>query len=34
MNKYDVEALPHLTCGGFTQDDTENTLIDLDFFGN
>ena len=33
MNKYDVEAVPHLICGGFTQEDTENALIDLDFLG-
>ncbi len=32
MNKYDVEAVPHLICGGFTQEDTENALIDLNFF--
>ena len=31
MNKYDVEAVPHLICGGFTQEDSENALIDLDF---
>lgn len=33
MNKYDVEAVPHLICGGFTKEDTENALIDLDFLG-
>ncbi len=32
-NRYDTEAVPHLICGGFTQEDTENALIDLDFLG-
>ena len=31
MNKYGVEAVPHLICGGFTREDTENALIDLNF---
>ena len=33
MNKYDVEAVPHLICGGFTREETENALIDLNFLG-
>ncbi len=33
MNKYDVDAVPHLICGGFTQEETENALIDLQFLG-
>ncbi len=33
MNKYKVEAIPHLICGGFSQEETENALIDLDFLG-
>lgn len=33
MNKYEVEAVPHLICGGFTKEETENALIDLDFLG-
>ena len=33
MNKYDIQAVPYLICGGFTQEDTENALIDLDFLG-
>ena len=24
MNKYKVEAVPHLICGGFSKDETEN----------
>lgn len=31
MHRYGVDAVPHLICGGFTQDDTENALIDLAF---
>lgn len=30
-NRYHVEAVPHLICGGFTQEETENALIDLHF---
>lgn len=33
MNKYDVVVVPHLTCGGFTRDQTENALIDFNFLG-
>jgi len=33
MNKYEVEAIPHLICGGFSKAETENALIDLDFLG-
>ncbi len=33
MNKYKVEAIPHLICGGFTKTETENALIDLHFLG-
>lgn len=28
---YGVEAVPHLICGGFTKEDTENALIELHF---
>jgi len=31
QNKYDVDAIPHILCGGFTKEDTENLLIDLAF---
>ena len=31
MHKYGVDAVPHLICGGFSKDDTENALIDLHF---
>jgi methylenetetrahydrofolate reductase (NADPH) len=33
MNKYQVEAVPHIICGGFTKEETENALIDLHFLG-
>jgi methylenetetrahydrofolate reductase (NADPH) len=33
MNRYDVDAVPHLICGGFSKDETENALIDLQFLG-
>jgi methylenetetrahydrofolate reductase (NADPH) len=33
MNKYQVDAVPHLICGGFSKEETENALIDLQFLG-
>ena len=33
QNKFKVDAIPHILCGGFTKEDTENFLIDLDFLG-
>ncbi|WP_299251197.1 methylenetetrahydrofolate reductase [NAD(P)H] [uncultured Lacinutrix sp.] len=33
QNKYSVDAIPHILCGGFSKEDTENFLIDLDFLG-
>ena len=33
MNKYKIDAIPHLICGGFSKEETENALIDLDFLG-
>ena len=33
QNKYGVDAIPHVLCGGFSKEDTENLLIDLDFLG-
>lgn len=33
MNKYDVSVVPHLICGGFSKEETENALIDLSFLG-
>ncbi|MEM6966434.1 MAG: methylenetetrahydrofolate reductase [NAD(P)H] [Bacteroidota bacterium] len=31
MHRYGVDAVPHLLCGGFNREDTENALIDLNF---
>jgi len=33
VNKYKVDAVPHIICGGFTREETENALIDLNFLG-
>ena len=33
QNKYGVDAIPHILCGGFNREETENFLIDLDFLG-
>jgi len=33
MNKYKIDPVPHILCGGFSKEDTENALIDLDFLG-
>ena len=33
MNKYHVDAVPHIICGGFSKEETENALIDSQFLG-
>lgn len=33
MNKYKIDAVPHIICGGFSCDETEDALIDLSFLG-
>ncbi len=32
-NKYNLTVVPHLLCSGFTQEDTEYMLLDLQFLG-
>ena len=29
--KYNVNVVPHILCGGFSKEETENTLIDMNF---
>lgn len=31
--KYKVDVVPHIICGGFNREETENALIDLNFLG-
>lgn len=33
INRYQVDPVPHIICGGFSKEETENALIDLDFLG-
>ena len=33
MNRYKVDAIPHIICGGFSKEETESALIDLKFLG-
>jgi methylenetetrahydrofolate reductase (NADPH) len=33
MNRFKVDAVPHIICGGFSKEETENALIDMSFLG-
>ena len=33
QNQFQIDCIPHVICGSFTKEDTENFLIDLDFIG-
>ena len=32
-NKYNIDVVPHILCSGFTREETEYVLLDLQFLG-
>lgn len=32
-HRYNIDPVPHIICGGFSREETENALIDLNFLG-
>jgi len=33
QNRYKIDAIPHVLCGSFSKEETENVLIDINFLG-
>ena len=33
MNKYQIDTVPHVLCGGFTREETEYVLVDCHYLG-